>query len=52
MAHAVWTPLAEDDLEEILFQIRIVDGRPLTAHRNGEGIKRAVNKRAAQPIPG
>jgi hypothetical protein len=39
MAHAVWTPLAEDDLEEILFQIRVVDGRPLTARRNGEGIQ-------------
>jgi len=47
MARAVWTPLAEDDLEETLFQIRVVDGRPLTAHRNGEGIQEAVHARAA-----
>jgi hypothetical protein len=30
MARAVWTPLAEFDAEEILFYIRIVDGRPET----------------------
>ena len=52
MARAVWTPLAEDDLEEILFQIRVVDGRPLTARRNGEGIQEAVNTKAALHIPG
>ena len=52
MARAVWTPLAEDDLEEIIFRIRVVDRRPLTARRNGEGIQEAVNTRAAQHIPG
>jgi len=52
MAHAVWTPLAVNDLEEILFRIRVVDGRPLTARRNGEAIHKAVNNRAAMNIPG
>ena len=52
MAHAVWTPLAEDDLEEILFQIRVVDKRPLTARRNGKAIHDAVNSRANMEVPG
>ena len=50
MAHAVWTPLAEDDLEEILFQIRVVDKRPLTARRNGAAIHDAVNAPANMEI--
>ena len=52
MAHAVWTPLAESDLEEILFQIRVVDERPLTARRNGEAIHKTVNDRAKLDVPG
>ncbi len=52
MARAVWTPVAENDLEEILFQIRVVDNRPLTARRNGEAIHLAVNDRAATDVPG
>ena len=52
MAHAVWTPLAENDLEEILFQIRVVSGRPLTARRNGEAIQNEVNARASMDVPG
>jgi len=52
MTHAVWTPLAENDLEEILFQIRVVDERPLTARRNGEAIHNAVNARASTDVPG
>lgn len=41
-----------DDLEEILFQIRVVDKRPLTARRNGEAIHDAVNARANMEVPG
>lgn len=52
MAHAVWTPLAEEVLKEILFQIRVIDGRPVTARRNGEAIHQAVNRRAETNIPG
>ncbi len=52
MTHAVWTPLAEDDLEEILFQIRVVDKRPLTVRRNGEAIHDAVSARANMAVPG
>ena len=52
MANAVWTPLAESDLEEILFQIRVVDERPLTARRNGEAIRSAVNAIASMDVPG
>jgi plasmid stabilization system protein ParE len=39
-------------LEEILFQIRVIDGRPLTARRNGEEIQESVNERAAKHILG
>ena len=52
MARAVWTPLAVNDLEENLFQIRVVDERPLTARRNGEAIHNAVNARASMDVPG
>ena len=52
MAHAVWTRLAESDLEEILFQIRVMDERTLTARRNGEAIHKAVNDGAKLDVPG
>jgi plasmid stabilization system protein ParE len=43
MARAVWTPLAERELE-ILFYIRIVDGRPETARRIGEELRDCVER--------
>ena len=52
MAHALWTPLAENDLEEILFQIRVVGERPETARRIGELIRDDTNARANMDVPG
>jgi plasmid stabilization system protein ParE len=52
MAHAVWTPLAELEVEEILFYIRIVDGRPETAHRIGEELRDCANRQAARGMLG
>jgi plasmid stabilization system protein ParE len=47
MSHAVWTPLAEIELEDILFYIRVADGRPETARRIGQEIQDRVEQQAA-----
>ena len=52
MAHAVWTPLAELEVEEILFYIRIVDGRPETARRIGEALRDCADQQATQRMVG
>jgi len=52
MALALWTPLAENDLEEILFQIRVVGERPETARRIAEAIRNEANARANMDVPG
>ena len=52
MAHAVWTPLAALEVEEILFYIRIVDGRPETARRIGEELCDCADRQAANAMPG
>jgi plasmid stabilization system protein ParE len=44
MANAVWTPLAESELEEILYYIRIVDGRPEISRRIGEELRDCVER--------
>ncbi|GEM_PF-1690346 len=36
MGDVVWTPQATMEFEEILYYIRITDGRPLTARRIAE----------------
>lgn len=46
MAKVVWTPLAELELEDILFYIRVADGRPQTARRVGEELLAQVNRQA------
>jgi plasmid stabilization system protein ParE len=56
MARAVWTPLAILELEDILFYIRLVDGRPETSRRIGEELRDYVDqhaneKRAGQKHP-
>jgi plasmid stabilization system protein ParE len=52
MKCALWTPLAELELEDILFYIRVQDGRPETAHRLGEEIFDLANQYAARGLPG
>jgi toxin ParE1/3/4 len=46
MARAVWTPLAQHELEDILFYIRVAGGRPETARRIGEEIRDKAEKQA------
>jgi len=38
MPSAIWVPKAEQDLEEILFYIRVTTEQPLTAQRIGQEI--------------
>lgn len=52
MARVTWTPLAESELENILFYIRVTDARPLTARHIGEGIVAAAERIAATPQSG
>src|SRR5258708_3935253 len=52
MCRAVWTPLAELELEDLLFYIRIADGRPLTARRIGEELREHVDRQATQLLVG
>ena len=52
MADVVWTPLAAQELEDILYYIRIADGRPLTARRIGEEILALLGEYANQPLAG
>jgi len=48
MARAVWTPLAALDLEDILFYIRVVDGRPETSRRIGLGLLDCADQQATR----
>jgi toxin ParE1/3/4 len=52
MPHAVWTPLAQLELEHILFYIRVADNRPETSRRLGEEIRDRANQQAAHPGSG
>jgi plasmid stabilization system protein ParE len=52
MARAVWTPLAELEFEEILFYIRVIDGRPEIARRIGEELRECVDRHAQSPALG
>jgi plasmid stabilization system protein ParE len=52
MAHAIWTPLAELEVEDILYYIRIVDGRPETSRRIGEELRDCADRQAAHNLPG
>jgi plasmid stabilization system protein ParE len=52
MAGAVWSPLAVFELEDILFYIRVVDGRPETARRIGEELRDFIDKHAIENRPG
>jgi plasmid stabilization system protein ParE len=52
MASAVWAPLATLELEDILFYIRVVDGRPETSRRIGEELRDFVDQHANESRPG
>jgi toxin ParE1/3/4 len=49
MAIARWTPLAELDLEEILYYIAFESGRPETAERIGEEFRVCCDGLARSP---
>ncbi len=51
MARAVWTPVAELELEDILFYIRVADRRP-KPRRIGEEIRDRAHQQAARPESG
>lgn len=49
MARVLWTPVAQSELEDILFYIRVADGRPITARRIGEQLLAEIARYAASP---
>ena len=51
MPKVAWTPTAENDLEHVLYYIRVKGRQPLTARRNGEAILNAVSELASQEFP-
>jgi plasmid stabilization system protein ParE len=52
MGDAVWTQIAADEFEDILYYIRVTDARPLTAQRLGEELLEIVNRHAQGLIVG
>ncbi len=49
---AVWTPLAEAELDDILYYIAYQDRRPETGERIYYQIRDTVNNHAHQQLPG
>jgi toxin ParE1/3/4 len=52
MAHVLWTPTAERELEEVVYYIGVEAGRPVTAQRIAEQISDHANKLAQNPTLG
>ncbi len=52
MARAVWTPIAESELDDILFYISLVDRRPATGQRIYFEIRDRVEEHAAHGLSG
>ena len=52
MARAIWTPVAESDLDDILFYIAFIDRRPATGERLYYEIRDWVAQCAEQALPG
>jgi len=52
MPHAVWTPLAESELDDLLFYIAHQDGRPETGEKIFYEIRDAVDKHAQSQLSG
>ena len=48
----IWTPVAEADLDEILYYVSIVDGRPETGERIYYEIRDHLNEHDAKKLPG
>jgi plasmid stabilization system protein ParE len=46
MSEVVWTPQATAELEEILYYIRVSDGRPLTVQRLAERLFELIDQHA------
>lgn len=51
MSSAVWTPVAVQDLEEILYYIAVDGGRPETARRLGQEIRDVVHSHFQTAMP-
>lgn len=52
MSGVVWTPIAQSDLDDILFYISFVDRRPTTGQRIYFEIRDRVFEHAAQNLSG
>ena len=52
MARAIWTPVAESDLDDILFYIAFIDRRPATGEWLYYEIRDRVAQYAEQELPG
>ena len=52
MCTAVWTPVAESDLDDILFFISVVDGKPSTGERIYYEIRDRVAEHTVKQLPG
>jgi len=52
MSRAVWTPVAESDLDDILFYIAFVDRRPATGERLYFELRDRVAEHAERQLPG
>jgi plasmid stabilization system protein ParE len=52
MPRVVWTPIAEAELEDILFYIAIIGRNPSTAERIYGEIRGRVNQHADKQLPG
>ena len=52
MPQVLWTPVAESDLDDILFYIAFVDRRPATSERIYFEIRSKVAEQAERPLTG
>lgn len=52
MAQVLWTPIAESDLDDILFYIAFIDRRPLTGERLYYEIRERIAEHAEKGLPG
>ncbi len=52
MQDIIWTPIAESDLDDIIFYIAHRDKRPETALQVFDDIRAAIKERVIKQIPG
>jgi plasmid stabilization system protein ParE len=52
MADVVWTPVAESDLDDILYYISVVDRRQATGEKIYYEIRDRIAEHAAKQLPG